>query len=180
MNCKKAGDLIIRCFDGNALENEVIELERHLKSCETCLEVYNNLADIFVDYQSLEEIEPPRGFEINVMDKVNSFELGRKRMADAFLAAVYSACVAGVMLMIMQTSASFKNLTLGSMIENAGVFIDSVIGILLSFYKIFMVLGNVTDVINTVYQMFIVAFGIWSAVWVFFQYRHLCWAKINV
>jgi DNA phosphorothioation-dependent restriction protein DptG len=90
MNCKESNDYMMSYFDGNQNDIEHAQFKQHLKSCSCCSRDFESMKEIFCAIESKDSIEPPQDFEVNVMKKINSFEMTRKKRADAVLIFTYS------------------------------------------------------------------------------------------
>jgi hypothetical protein len=90
MNCKAAGEAMMKHFDRECNDIESAQLKQHFKSCEKCSLEFNGLSEIFGTLAVDGMVEPPQNFELQVMEKVNVSEVERKKATDNFHTLLYS------------------------------------------------------------------------------------------
>ena len=125
--CRQMRQMLSRYIDGELLEQEKHELERHLKLCPSCrsvLSAYENIAAATAESQK----EPPVNFAANVMDAIKKLPVDEKRsvpdktrrktiktVAVTFAAA--AACLALVLIaspLLLGKTASTKDASLSA------------------------------------------------------------------
>lgn len=90
MNCIEANEYIMKYFDENHNDIENAQLKQHLKTCSGCNDYFESLKEIFSVIDTDNAIEPPCDFEANVMERINTLEVTRRKRADGILIFIYS------------------------------------------------------------------------------------------
>lgn len=96
MSCESCNDYMMRYFDGDLNDIESAKFKQHLKTCKECNKEYEQLSTIFNVLETETGAEPPEDFESQVMKKVTSYELARKRRFEIVLFGVYLGLTAAM------------------------------------------------------------------------------------
>jgi len=102
MNCKKAGNLMIKQMDDELSEQEFLKLAQHLEECECCKEDYAVYNEMLADFEGMDNlIAAPIGFEQGVMAQIADLAPEMKKSRnETILAAVIGALSAMVGLLL--------------------------------------------------------------------------------
>ncbi len=117
----------MKYFDGDLNDLEAVRFKQHLKVCPGCNESFNEMSEVLNFIQN-NEIEPPRDFENQVMDKIYSLEVKRKKKYDRLFSTFYS--IAGFLLLLTAglLIVGLSDISIANMIHQAKSTLDSVLG----------------------------------------------------
>lgn len=82
MKCEDSQNLIMKYFDRELNDIEEAQMKQHIKNCKKCRDEFESLREIFSVVELETEIEPPEDFERQVMYRIESEGLIRKKAAD--------------------------------------------------------------------------------------------------
>jgi hypothetical protein len=138
MNCKMAGEQILKFFDKDCSDIEAAKLRQHLKCCARCNDEFTGLSKVIKQLEETGEVEPPDDFEAGVMKKIASLErtTGKKHI---ILLTVFLAVLVSV---VAYKAAEQVNIKL-EMLLSAGVVVYS---------AIMGIIGLVFDVLRTLLE----------------------------
>lgn len=79
-DCSDFEFLISLYIDNKLGHNEKQELEEHLKNCEKCKKLYDDMNNLILELNNLPELELPDNFHENLIKKINQGNLKFKRI----------------------------------------------------------------------------------------------------
>ncbi len=103
LTCESARDMMFDYIEGELRAANALQLETHLRCCETCRKELSERQDILKMISTCGEI-PPVSLKLGVMNKISSVpqETKRQRMVKRLLpSGVLSAAAAAVMLLVV-------------------------------------------------------------------------------
>lgn len=113
MECEKFIDRISEYIDDACSIEEKKEIEKHLLSCDTCRKEYEELKTIIYEISNLDEIDLPKEYHSNLMNKLKK-EIGTKNRKKYGI--YYGNLVAGLVLVL--GLLSYMGLNNNRQIEN--------------------------------------------------------------
>ncbi len=124
MSCKVAESLMMRHFDGDLNDIESARLKQHLKVCPECSREFNELSEVLSQVESC-EIEPPVGFETEIMNRVSSFEAIRKKRARMFVVSMCGLWMFIIFFLTLSAAAYLDEISFYDMIGLSGKVMGS-------------------------------------------------------
>ena len=97
MTCKKIQKKLLSFQDNNLPNNEMIEIEKHLKNCAQCSENYSGLIELWDKLGELETIDSAPFFWTKLSQRINDTQRSRKSVYNP-LRWVPAALTASVIL----------------------------------------------------------------------------------
>lgn len=91
MNCEQAEIFMMKFFDGEFSELEYARFEKHLKCCEICSVNFVNMKEVLSTIETDAMIEPPEGFEAEVMARIGSIENVKREKGAKWLILLYNS-----------------------------------------------------------------------------------------
>ncbi|MGB9780593.1 zf-HC2 domain-containing protein [Caldanaerobacter sp.] len=91
MDCKKALELMHAYFDNELAEGERVELEEHLKSCESCRREFLMQERIMENLKAFPVEELPAGFNESLHEKIATLKRKKGNRKKNFLAGILAA-----------------------------------------------------------------------------------------
>lgn len=154
MNCKLSSEYIMKYFDKDVNDIETAHMKQHFKTCKKCSMEFEELSSIFGALENDSIIEPPQDFELNVMEKVNTVELVRKKRNDRFLIALYSLVSAFILLVAMTFNSLFGGLSVFAVIGRLGENFSLLSSSLLILYELIVRIYSIfSEVIGALLQV---------------------------
>ncbi|MCX7708219.1 MAG: zf-HC2 domain-containing protein [Clostridia bacterium] len=150
MNCRQAQDFSMKYFDGDLNDIESAQLKQHFKVCQNCSEDFNNMSSV-MEFLQYNEIEPPRDFEENVMEKIYSLEVIRKKRTDTVLTVLYGITGLLFILLAVIIAINFNGLTIFEAAEKLGDSMNAWSGVMFTLYNLFKVFYNMLTGITGVF-----------------------------
>lgn len=115
MNCKLSDEYMMKYFDRQLNDIELAQMKQHLKTCKRCGEGFGELDGIVSLLETESMVEPPEDFEIQVMNKINSYENSRRRSTSKLLVFLYNftTAVAVALLLIFVVQLKEVDIRIG-------------------------------------------------------------------
>lgn len=156
MNCRQAQELSMKYFDNDLNDIENAKLKQHFKGCDNCGRDFSEMNEI-MEFLKFNEIEPPHDFEADVMEKVYSLEIVRKKRTNMVLAVLYS--ITGLLLILLGIiiSINLNGLTVFEALEQFEKPLNSWSGIAFTLYSLFKIFYNMMTGILKVFLQVVVA-----------------------
>lgn len=152
MMCESGNEYVMKYFDKELNDIEIVKLKQHLKVCTECSNEFNELSEIFGILEEDEKLEPPENFENQVMAKIKSLNDERRKMADVFMITGYGIVSAMLLSAAAMLVGYFQNI---SFLEVIG----KTIGVFNSIAKVLQVISQ-SQAGGMLYGFIVVAFAI--------------------
>ncbi|MCR4436218.1 MAG: zf-HC2 domain-containing protein [Clostridiales bacterium] len=163
MNCKASQDYMMKYFDGCGNDIESAQFKQHLKTCKNCSEEFENLNEAFNFLTQDNGVEPPLDFEANVMKKIDSMEMVRRKRTERTLILLYWAATLalGALFALFVLDAKEAILHSVSRAGNGSVLANALYHVLNVFYglvdKSFDFLLQLGIIVNNLYRYIVAA-----------------------
>jgi anti-sigma factor RsiW len=162
MNCGTSKEYIMKYFDGELSDNEETQFRQHLKICPGCSNEFHYMESIFAELETKVEIEPPKDFEVKVMDRVASIERERKERSSRRIVWLYNASTLLSIILLLIFVADLKQVSILSAFDKIAEYFSSfssaagaVIGVVGDIYGLVSsALLVVADVAFTVFKSY--------------------------
>lgn len=125
MNCKICNDSMMSYFDDNLNDIETAQMKQHLKNCPDCCREFEAYSKVISLLKEDCEVELPHNFEANVMDKIYSFEVERKKITNRLLVFIYAVLTAIIAGVFFSSVALVKDLSAFELVNQAVQFFPS-------------------------------------------------------
>ncbi len=99
MKCVDSQNFIMKFFDRELNDIEEAQLKQHLKICKNCSEEFTSLKEIFDIVEQDSGIEPPEGFELQVMNRIEQEAKNYKKPSDNMF--VYNILLVSISLVFV-------------------------------------------------------------------------------
>ena len=111
MNCGLTRDYMMKHFDGEFNDIENAQMKQHLKVCTKCRAEFEELKSTFDFLEENECVQPPEGFEFDVMTKIYDFEAERRKRTSGFLVLTYNLAVLISIALLMTFASGLEGLS---------------------------------------------------------------------
>lgn len=130
--CEDIKEKISLLIDNELEEEEAEKIKEHIKGCEECARLYEQMKRIVSELEGLEEVEPPKELHNSIMKEVKAVKKEKKKISFfdfkqllPTAACFVIMCVVTVTLTDMQNNKISRQLEHGIMLENAEENINS-------------------------------------------------------